>query len=92
MTIEQWNPSATPRTDPAPNDDEPSVMGGGVTPTPMPSKADAEEAWRRLYVARMVERGVDQRDARACCDAGDVNLSENPADAADSELEYWGES
>lgn len=70
-------------------DEEPSVMGAGDGIGPMPTKADAEAAWRDLYVARMVERGVNVDDARACCNAGDVDLSANPADAADDELSYW---
>jgi hypothetical protein len=55
----------------------------------MPSKDDAEAVWRRLYVDRMVERGVAREDADACCAAGDVDLDANPADAADDELSYW---
>lgn len=73
----------------AKEDDEPSVMGAGGGLSPMPTKADAEAAWRVLYVARMVERGIHLDDAQACCNAGDVDLSVNPADAADDELEYW---
>jgi hypothetical protein len=69
--------------------DEPSVMGAGGGLSPMPSRAEAEAIWRRLYVDRMVERGVDRESAQACCDAGDVDLSANPADAADDELSYW---
>lgn len=71
------------------DDDEPSVMGAGGGVSPMPSRADAEAVWRRLYVDRMVERGVDRENAQACCDAGEVDLSVNPADAADEELSYW---
>jgi hypothetical protein len=33
-----------------------------------------------------VERGIDTDEARACCNAGDVDLSVDPADAADDEL------
>lgn len=69
--------------------DEPSVMGGGAVPSPMPTKTDAEIAWRRAYVDRMVQRGVAREDAQAACDAGQVDLSEDPANAADDELSYW---
>lgn len=70
-------------------DNEPSVMGAGCGPAPMPSRSEAETVWRRLYVERMVERGIDRADAEACCAAGDVDLSVSPADAADDELQYW---
>lgn len=70
-------------------DDEPSVMGAGCSQSPLPTQVEAEAVWRVAYVARMVERGIHIDDARACCDAGDVNLSENPADAADDQLQYW---
>ena len=73
------------------DDDEPPVMGCGDGLPPMPKRSDAEAAWRRAYVDRMVERGIDREDAQACCDAGDVDLSENPADAADDELQYWSD-
>ena len=69
-------------------DDEPSVMGAGCA-QPMPTQAEAEAVWRAAYIARMVERGVDAQDALACCNAGDVDLSEDPAGAADAELECW---
>lgn len=72
-----------------PEPDEPSVMGAGVGRSPMPLRSEAEAIWRRLYVARMVERGIDHRSAQACCDAGDADLSVDPSDAADDELQYW---
>lgn len=69
--------------------DEPSVMGAGNGPAPMPTKAEAEAAWRTAYVARMVERGVHVEDAQACCAVEDLVLSQSPAEAADAQLEYW---
>ena len=72
-------------------DDEPSVMGAGAGPSPIPSRADAEAAWRRFYVDRMVARGIDRESAQACCDARDVALSEDPSEAADDELQYWAD-
>jgi hypothetical protein len=71
-------------------DDELSVMGAGCGPAPMPTKAEAESAWRAFYVARMCERGIPREDALACCDASDVDLSRDPVEEADAELEYWG--
>lgn len=73
------------------SNDEPSVMGAGCGRAPMPARSEAEAVWRRLYVDRMVERGIDREFAQACCDAGDANLSVNPADAADDELQYWAD-
>jgi hypothetical protein len=70
-------------------EEEPAVMGAGCGLSPMPTKAEAEAVWRAAYVARMVERGIDLRDAQACCSAGDADLSTDPAEAADSELDYW---
>lgn len=58
-------------------------------PPPMPSRNEAVIVWRKAYVDRMVERGVDRYSAQACCDAGDADLSEDPRDAADDELSYW---
>lgn len=72
-------------------DDEPSVMGAGDGPAPMPLRSEAETVWRLAYVDRMVECGVDREDAQACADAGDVDLSASPSDAADDELQYWAD-
>lgn len=69
--------------------EEPPIIGAGGGLAPTPPRAEAEAVWRRLYVDRMVERGIDRADAQACCDAGDVDFSESPADAADAELECW---
>ena len=77
-----------PRLAPVP-DDEPSVMGAGHYPPPMPTNAEAEAIWRAAYVARMVEIGIDVDDARACCDAGGADLTKDPNDEADAELDYW---
>lgn len=82
-------PSIDPTDAPTPAEEEPSVLGAGGGVAPLPTKAEAEAAWRRGYVARMVERGIHPDDAQSCCDAGDVDLSTNPADAADDQLEYW---
>jgi len=71
------------------NDDEPSVMGAGCGLTPLPTRADAAAVWRAAFVARLIERGIAAEDARMCGDAGHVILSEDPAEAADAELEYW---
>ena len=75
------------------DDDGPAVIGG--SPAPMPTQAEAEQAWRRAFIARMVERGVDVEDATACCEANSFNspfgweLLEDPAHAADDEIACW---
>jgi hypothetical protein len=69
------------------DDDEPSVIG--AHPSPLPSQQEAEAAWRALFAARLVERGVDEASAKACAEAGDVHFDFDPADAADDELSYW---
>jgi hypothetical protein len=68
-------------------DDSPSVIGTDLAP--MPTEADRREAYRRLYVARMVSKGVHEEDACACFEAGDVDYEINPEDAADDEMSYW---
>ena len=70
--------------------DELSVLGAGDGVAPMPTREEAEAAWRKAFAARMVEVGaLDQESADACAAAGDVDLSEDPAVAADAEMEYW---
>lgn len=72
-----------------PDDDSPSVIGTDLL-GPMPTRSDAEAAWRKLFAARMVERDIlDPESARACAEAHDVDLSTDPAEAADAEVEYW---
>ena len=73
------------------SDDEPSVMGAGCGLAPMPTESDRREAYKQLYVGRMVARGIDQRDAEACFEAGDIDYDTNPEDAADDELSYWSD-
>jgi hypothetical protein len=59
-------------------------------PPPMPTLADAHAAWRELFAARLVERGIlDAEAAKACAEAGEVDLSVGPAEAADDEVTYW---
>ena len=70
------------------DDDSPSVIGADFH-RPMPTEADRREAYKRLYVGRMVARGVDQEDAEACFEAGEIDYDTNPEDAADDELSYW---
>lgn len=69
------------------SDDSPSVIGTNLPP--MPTEADRHEAYKSLYVARMVSRGIPEEDATACFDAGDVDYDTSPEDAADEELSYW---
>ncbi len=69
-------------------DDSPTVISADVL-GPMPTRADAEAVWRKMFADRMVARGIDREDADACAAAGSVDLSESPEDAADAELECW---
>jgi hypothetical protein len=69
------------------DDDSPSVIG--ATHAPMPTEADRREAYMRLYVARMVSCGIDEEDATACFDAGEIDYDIDPETAADDELSYW---
>jgi hypothetical protein len=71
------------------SDEELSVMGAGSGLPPMPTEADRREAYKRLYVSRMVARGIDQEDAEASFDAGEVDYDVDPESAADDELSYW---
>lgn len=68
-------------------DDSPSVIGAHLAP--LPTQHEAETAWRALFAARLVERGVDEQSAKACAAAGDVRLEDDPAEAADDEMSYW---
>lgn len=70
------------------DDDSPSVIGAGLAP--LPTRAEAEAVWRKMFAARMVERDLlDQAAADACAAAADVDLSVDPAEAADDEVTYW---
>lgn len=71
------------------NDDDPGVLGAGRGRPPMPTEADRREAYKSLYVGRMVARGVDREDAEASFEAGDVDYDIDPESAADDELSYW---
>lgn len=71
-------------------EDEPSVMGAGCGLSAPPTRDEAETVWRRAFAARLMERGLlDQAAADACAAASEVDLSENPSDAADEEITYW---
>ena len=64
---------------------------------PMPTEQDRYDAWRRLYIGRMVKCGVDIEDATASFEAvgfttenaGGFDINEDPEEAADAEMEYW---
>lgn len=71
------------------SDDEPSVMGAAHLPIPMPTEADRHAAYKSLYVARMVARGVPQEGAEMCFEAGEVDYDVPPDEAADDEMSYW---
>lgn len=74
------------------SDDEPSVMGAGCGLAPMPTDAERREAYKHLYVARMVAvSGITQEAAAENFEAGADSLDYDipPEDAADAEMEYW---
>ncbi len=84
---ENHNPPLIPPRLPLPRDDvEPPVLGAGE-----PFAFDPIQVWRDAYVARMVERGIDEADALACLNgAGSVyDYTDNPIDVADDEMACW---
>ena len=51
-----------------------------------------KEEWMKLYKARMIERGLSEKEAQAITEAASndlYQLEDNPEDAADEELSYW---
>lgn len=81
---------------PAPSPDELSVLGAGDGPAPMPTQQDREQAWRRLYIARMVAAGVPEEGATASFEACGLgpdgyDIEDDPEDCADDEMSYWGD-
>lgn len=52
-----------------------------------------EQAFRRLYIARFVERGLTAEDGGASFDAVDFEDIDDmtPEEAADEELSYWSD-
>lgn len=52
-----------------------------------------EQAFRRLYIARFVERGLTAEDGAASFDAVDFEDIDDmtPEEAADEELSYWSD-
>jgi hypothetical protein len=51
-----------------------------------------KEEWLKRYKARMIERGLSEKDAQAITDvtANDEYCGEDdPEDSADDELSYW---
>lgn len=74
--------------------DEPSVLGAGDGPAQMPTQQDREQAWRRVYIARMVKFGVEETHAAASFDAcgfgpDAYDIEDDPEDCADTEMSYW---
>ena len=71
-------------------DIEVSVIGAGCGRSPMPTRADAERAWRSTFAERLVALNIlDPDAAQACAESMDVDLSADPCTAADTEVEYW---
>ena len=71
------------------DNDSPSIIGAGVSAS-LPTRDEAEAAWRSAVAARFVELAVlDVASAHACAAAMDVDLSVDPSTAADHEIMYW---
>jgi hypothetical protein len=69
------------------NDDSPSVIGGGLPTMPTP-----EEAWRAKFAARLVEvANMPEHIAIDYAQSAELDLTEDPSDAADMEMSYWDE-
>jgi hypothetical protein len=74
---------------------EPSVMGAGDGPAPLPTQKDREQAWRRLYITRIVEvAGVSEEAATASFEACGLgpdgyDINDDPEQCADDEMSYW---
>jgi hypothetical protein len=50
-----------------------------------------EEMWRAVYIAQMVNRGVDRAYAEAVCEAGEHDYTDDPCEAADEEISHWAD-
>ncbi len=51
-----------------------------------------KEEWLKQYKARMIERGLNEKEASAITEATGKEpdfLNDDPAGAADEELSYW---
>lgn len=70
---------------PTKDDDSPSVIGPAA---PMPTEAEAREAWKRAYIARWVEKGFDETWGEHWFPEHDLDLTESPQDRADDDMEY----
>lgn len=68
--------------------DSPRVIG---PPHPMPTEQEFRDAYKRAYVARIVERGIHPEGAEYCWDAVEFDQIRDipPAEAADEEMSYW---
>lgn len=50
----------------------------------------AEAKWRQVFAARIIERtGMGQCDADQHAAAATIDLTEDAAEMADSEMSYW---
>lgn len=83
-------------TDSLPEDEnEHGVLGAGDGPAPMPTQQDREQAWRRLYIARIVAvAGVSEEAATASFEACGLgpdgyDIEDDPEECADDEMSYW---
>ena len=54
-----------------------------------------EKEWRKKFSERLVEKGLDKEFADKTAQAVDTTdvdfIVDDPADAADEELSYWGD-
>jgi hypothetical protein len=73
-------------------DDEPSVMGAGGGPAPMPTEEEYRLAHKAEYVRLFVEVGVPEETAAEWHDEQWVDIKDIPPEECfDSEISYWGE-
>jgi hypothetical protein len=83
------NPSPASSNEP----DEPSVLGAGDGPAPMPTEADHKAAWRRIYMDTMIKHaGLTEDQAVDCFNAvDDYDYTEDPEQSAMDEMTYWSD-
>jgi hypothetical protein len=74
-------------------DNEPSVLGAGDGPAPMPTEEEMRSAYRSAYMSYMRTQGVPEDFAIQSADAIDWQLVKDekltPEEMAHAEMEQW---